>query len=144
MPVSADVIGTELPPLTMTIDPGRVRFFAKAIGECLPDGLDAADIAVPPTFLFALELEQTDPFAWLTALGVDLSLVLHGSQQFIYHTTAKAGDTLIARPRIVDVYSKKSGALEFIVKQTAVTRKDGTPVADLVSTLVIRHPEAAR
>ncbi|WP_433678218.1 MaoC family dehydratase N-terminal domain-containing protein [Nocardia sp. CA-119907] len=144
MPVSTDVIGTELPPLTMTIDPGRVRFFAKAIGETLPDGIDPAKIPVPPTFLFAIELDQPDPFAWLTALGIDLALILHGSQRFIYHSTAAAGDTLVARPRIVDVYSKKNGALEFIVKQTSVTRADGTPVADLISTLVVRHPETAQ
>ncbi|WP_433678194.1 MaoC family dehydratase N-terminal domain-containing protein [Nocardia sp. CA-119907] len=144
MPVSTDAIGTELPPLTMTIDPGRIRFFAKAIGESLPEGTDVADIPVPPTFLFALELEQPDPFEWLTELGVNLSQILHGTQRFVYHSTAKAGDTLVARPRIADVYTKKNGALEFIVKQTSVTRSDGTPVADLISTLVLRHPEAAQ
>ncbi|MEV6059975.1 MaoC family dehydratase N-terminal domain-containing protein [Nocardia asteroides] len=143
MPVSSDVIGTELPTITMTIDPGRVQFFRKAIADVLPEQLAASEVTVPPTFLFALELEQPNPFQWLTDIGVDLTRILHAAQQFVYHRLATVGDTLIARPRITDVYSKKDGALEFIIKETAVTRADGTPVADLTSTFVIRHPEAS-
>jgi hypothetical protein len=36
MSVDQSVIGTEFPPLTMTVDAGRLRFFAKAIGETNP------------------------------------------------------------------------------------------------------------
>ncbi|WP_131770242.1 MaoC family dehydratase N-terminal domain-containing protein [Candidatus Protofrankia californiensis] len=152
MAIDSSVIGTELPPVELTVDAGRLRFFAKAIGETDPvysdvDTAKAAghpDLPVLPTFLFGIELEQPDPFAWLAGLGVDLRRILHGEQSFTYHAHAHAGDTLIAKPYIADVYSKKRGALEFIVKQTAVSQADGTAVADLASVIVVRNPEVAQ
>ncbi|GAY14527.1 MaoC family dehydratase N-terminal domain-containing protein [Mycobacterium sp. shizuoka-1] len=148
MAVDPGVVGTELPTTSLTVDRGRLRFFAKAIGETNPifTHVDAAvagghrDLPVPPTFLFSIELEAPDPFAYLAALGVDLRFVLHGEQSFTYHESAYAGDELVAHPRITDVYAKKAGALEFIVKDTAVTRADGTPIADLRSVIVVRTP----
>lgn len=150
MAIDPAVIGTSMPPVQLTVDAGRLRFFAKAIGEGNPvyTDLDAAraaghpDLPVPPTFLFAIELEQPDPFAWADDLGIDLRHVLHGEQSFAYHSTAYPGDVLTARPRVADVYAKRGGALEFIVKETAVTRADGSAVADLKSVIVVRNPEA--
>jgi|SRR5882757_716573 len=145
MPVDPGVVGTELPAVTMTVDAGRLRFFAKAIGETSEVYAGPGDVLpVPPSFLFGLELEAPDSFRWLADLGVDLRRVLHGEQSFVYHSLAHSGDTLVARPRITDVYTKKGGALEFIVKQTEVTRADGSAVAELTSTVVVRHPEAVR
>jgi acyl dehydratase len=146
------VNGTELPPTELALDAGRLKFFAKAIGETNPIYTDetAAKAAghpalpAPPTFLFAIELERPDPFDWVSKLGIDLRHVLHGEQRFTYHSLAFAGDLLTARPKIVDVYSKRGGALEFVVKDTAVVRQDGSAVADLKSVLVVRNPDVAK
>jgi acyl dehydratase len=145
-------IGTQLPATTLTVDAGRLRFFAKAIGETNPlyTDVDAAkaagyaDLPVPPTFLFSIELENPDQFRWAADQGIDPRFVLHGEQSFTYHSIAYAGETLTATPRIVDVYSKKGGALEFIVKNTAVTRAGGSAVADLETVIVVRNPGAAQ
>lgn len=144
MPIDPSAIGTELPPITRTVEPGRLRLFARAIGETDPGYTEGERLPVPPSFLFGLEMETPDPFAWVTDLGVDMQHVLHGEQSFVYHSVAHSGDTLTARPRITDVYAKKGGALEFVAKQTEVTRADGSPVADLAITLVVRNPEVAR
>ncbi|MCJ0894766.1 MaoC family dehydratase N-terminal domain-containing protein [Rhodococcus sp. IEGM 1401] len=148
MSIDPAAIGTELEPVAITVDAARLRFFAKAIGETNPvyidtDAAQAAghpDLPVPPTFLFSIELDSPDPFAWMSDLGVDLRFVLHGEQIFTYHSTAHAGDTLTARSTITDIYSKKGGALDFVVKDTAVTRADGSAVADLRAVLVVRNP----
>ncbi|WP_405166828.1 MaoC family dehydratase N-terminal domain-containing protein [Nocardia sp. NBC_01499] len=152
MPLDQSVIGKQLPPSTLTVEAGRLRFFAEAIGERNPifTDLDAAKAAgysnlpVPPTFLFGIELDNPDSFSWLTDLGVDLRRVLHGEQSFTYHATAVAGDVLTATPAIGNVYTKKGGALEFIEKTSTVTRADGTLVAELKSVIVVRNPEAAK
>jgi hydroxyacyl-ACP dehydratase HTD2-like protein with hotdog domain len=69
--------------------------------------------------------------------------VLHGEQAFTYHRPAHAGDTLTLQRRIVDVYAKKGGALEFLVKQTDVHR--GTElIAEARSVIVVRNPEVPR
>ncbi|MGB8407837.1 MAG: MaoC family dehydratase N-terminal domain-containing protein [Mycobacterium sp.] len=139
MAVDTAAIGTELPATTLTVDAGRLRFFAKAIG-------DTADhhLRVPPTFLFSIELENPNPFGWADQLGIDLRFVLHGEQSFTYHSLAHAGDVLTATPRITDVYSKKGGALDFIVKETTVTRADGSLVAELKTVIVVRNPGAGK
>ena len=148
MSISPEVVGTALPSLTVAIERGRLRFFAEAIGETDPlyTDLDAArgagfpDLPVPPTFLFGLKLEGADPFAWMTGLGIDLRFVLHGTQRFVYHRMAFAGDELLVAQRISEVYEKRGGALEFLTIEAEVTRA-GEAIATLTETIVVRHPE---
>ena len=150
MPIPLSVIGTTSAPVTVVIERGRLRLFAKATGQTDPTylDLDAAraadhpDLPVPPTFLFGLELEQPDPFAWLGALGVDLNAVLHGGQAFSYAAMAYAGDTLTVTSTITDVRSKKGGELELVDRRSEVTR-DGAVVAVLEQTVVVRNAVAA-
>jgi hypothetical protein len=144
-------LALDLPPITVDVERGRLRAFARAIGETdsVYSDVDTAagaghrDLPVPPTFFFSLELEAPDPMGYLTDLGVDLRRVLHGEQSFTYLSLAHAGDTLTLRPRIVDAYSKKGGALDFLVKKTDITR-DGELVAEVTAVIVVRNPEAAQ
>jgi hypothetical protein len=149
MPIDRDTaLGLAFPPISMDIERGRLVQFARAIGATDPvySDLDAAknaghrDLPVPPTFLFAIELEQPEPFWWAHNLGIDFKYVLHGSQQFSYDRLAYAGERLTATSRLVDVFAKKGGALEFIVKQTSITDEAGASVASLTSTIVVRNP----
>ena len=152
MAIDTGAIGRTLGEPSLTIDAGRLRFFAKAIGETNPIFTDEAAaraaghpaLPVPPTFLFSIEMEQPDPFWWMPSLGIDMRYLLHGEQQFTYHRVAHAGDTLVARPIISDAYAKKGGALEFYVKDTPVFDLDDNLVADLKTVMVVRNPEAGR
>ncbi|MCY1465391.1 hypothetical protein D9M71_835290 [compost metagenome] len=74
----------------------------------------------------------------LDIYGFDLGRILHAEQAFVYHGTAVAGDTLTFDTRIVDVYEKKGGALQFVVNETRVTNQDGEHIADVRGTLVQR------
>lgn len=142
----------DIAPLTFHVERGRLRFFAETTGLTDPVYLDVEaarrgghpDLPVPPTFLSnALELEVPDPLGWLAELGADLSTTTHAEQGFTYHATAHAGDVLLLRRRIVDVYTKKDGALEFVVKQTSVERGDEV-IADVRFVIVLKHREARR
>ena len=141
-------------PLVVAAGRDRLAFFAKATGQTDPvyydpDAAKAAghpDLPIPPSFYFSLELERPDPFAWMTALGIDLSRILHGEQSFTYHAMAHAGDSLVLRSRIVDVVVKKQGALELLTKETSVTR-DEQPIAEVSTLIAVLNPaesEAAR
>ena len=66
------------------------------------------------------------------------------SRPFTYYQPIHAGDTLIVQVRIADVYSKRGGAMDFIVKESSVSRPDGQVVAQLTSTIIIRTPEVPR
>ncbi len=140
-------IGAALPPFNTIVEAGRLRFFAKATGQDDPVYTDetAARAAghpalpVPPTFLFCLEMDSPRPAAMRELLGIDIARVLHGEQGFVYHAMAHAGDELRFEPRIADIYAKKGGALEFVVRETRVTDRAGRLVAELRATTVVRN-----
>lgn len=52
---------------------------------------------------------------------------------------AYAGDQLHYEGRIADIYARKGGALDFVVRETRVTNQRGEHVADLRSVIVQRN-----
>lgn len=140
-------VGHELPACELPIECTRLRFFAKAIGEtqAIYTDIDAARAAgyphlpAPPTFLFAAELDAGGIDTLLALLDLSLSKILHGEQFFTYHRAVCVGDTVTVRSRIEDIYDKKNGALEFIVKASRVTNQHNELVAEMRSVLVCRH-----
>ncbi|MNZ19492.1 hypothetical protein D3C78_365200 [compost metagenome] len=140
------LIGRSLGVTSAEVEKGRLRFFAKAIGETDPVYTDEAaaraagytSLPVPPTFLFCLAGEGRDLVEQLDIFGFDLGRILHAEQSFVYHQVAVAGDTLTFDTRVADVYDKKGGALQFVVNETRVTNQDGEHIADLRSSLVQR------
>ena len=84
-------------------------------------------------------MESPDPATISNLLGMDYRSLLHGEQGFTYHAMAYAGDTLTFEQRIEDIYDKKGGALEFVVRTTRVTNQHQQLVAELRCVTVIRN-----
>lgn len=143
-------IGHELPPSVLPIERTRLQFFAQATGQTDPIYLDRevaqkagyADLLAPPTFLFAAELDSGASDQLLRDLQVPLERVLHGEQGFTYHRAVCVGDTVTVRSRIEDIYDKKGGALEFVVKTSRAVNQDDELVAEMRTVIVCRNPEA--
>ncbi|MEG1039215.1 MAG: MaoC family dehydratase N-terminal domain-containing protein [Pseudomonas sp.] len=141
------LIGRSLGVTTCEVEKGRLRFFAKAIGESDPVYTDEAaakaagypSLPVPPSFLMCLEAEGRDTDHIVEAVfGFDLGRILHAEQGFEYHAMAFAGDVLTFDTQVADVYQKKGGALTFVVQCTRVSNQDGRHIADIRSSLVQR------
>ncbi len=140
-------IGYEVPPTLWDVEKGRIRFFAEVIGAADPIHLDESaakasgyrNVVASPTFIFGAESDSGVLMKLLDTLKIDLRKVLHGEQRFDYHAPVCAGDTLRFQTRVVDIYDKKDGALEFVVNDTKVTNQLGEHVADLHSVIVVRH-----
>jgi acyl dehydratase len=140
-------IGHELPPSILAIERSRLQFFAKATGETRPEYLDLAaaraagysDIPAPPTFLMAAELDSGVSTQLLADLQIPLAKLLHGEQSFTYHGPVCAGDTVTVSSKISEIYDKKNGALEFVVKTSRALNQREELVAELRSVLVCRH-----
>lgn len=151
MPIDrAKALQHEIAPMSFDVERGRLRFFAETIGLTDPIYFDVnaarraghRDLPVPLTFLgHSLELELPNPMGWLEAVGGDLTRTTHAEQAFVYHAMAYAGDRLVLHRRIVNVYTKRNGALEFVVKQTDVKRGNES-LAEILSTIALRHPQA--
>ncbi len=121
MPLDTQHIGHRFAPYSVDVEKGRLKFFAKAIGQTDPVYSDeaAARAAGHP--------------------ALPVPKVLHGEQRFSYHAMAFAGDTLTFEQRIADIYAKKGGLLEFVVRETRVTNQHGQHIADLNGITVVRH-----
>ena len=141
-------IGRDLGSSVLTIERGRLKFFAKAIGETNPVYLDEsaardagyADLPAPPTFLFAAEMDSGATERLLADLDVPIANVLHGEQGFTFHGAVCAGDTVTVTSRIDDIYAKKAGGLEFIVKTSQARNQRQELVAEMRSVIVVRNP----
>lgn len=140
-------LGHELPASVLPIEHTRLQFFAKAIGETDPVYTDAAaardagypDLPAPPTFLFAAELDSGAAFRLIEQLEIPIARLLHGEQSFSYHRPACVGDTVTVRSTVTDIYDKKNGALEFVVKASRATNQAGELVAEMRTVLVCRN-----
>lgn len=140
-------IGKQSEPFEVDVEAGQLKFFAKATAETNPiyfseeaarsagyDGLPA-----PPTFAFSLNLARPDPFKRFSDLGIPLAKMLHGEQRFDYSAPIYARDTISLQDRIVDIFEKKNGALEFVVTETTGTNQNGKVVVRMTETVVVRN-----
>lgn len=139
-------MGREYPTFSVTVEREHLLNFCAAIDEggAIHRNPDAAratgypDIVAPPTYAFTLCLLAGQSFNVLDDMGIPHANAVHGSQRFVYHAPLCAGDDLVGRQRIVDLYERKGGALLFIEVETPLRRKDGTPVVTLGSTIIVR------
>ena len=146
--INKSIVGRELPPFAVTVERGKIKEFARAIGDSNPSHLDDrigaasewGDIIAPPTFAITFRDEAADTGALLRELGTDISRVLHGEQEFELHGSIRPGETYLCRGKVTDIYEKtgKSGPMAFVVRETAVTDRANELVATLRSVTVIR------
>ena len=146
--VNRGVVGKEYPPWPVTVERGRIKDFARALGDPNPFYLDDqvgaasewGDVIAPPTFPVSFRDERADSAALLRDLGVDISRVLHGEQEFEIHRQLRPGETYLCRTKVLDIYEKagKSGPMAFVVRETAITDTTGEIVATMRHVTVIR------
>ena len=92
---------------------------------------------MPVTFLYCLETDGSGFDELFRLLGADGSRMLHAEQGFTYVRTACAGDTLTFEQTIDDIYEKKGGSLQFVVRKTKVTSARGDLIAELRNVIVL-------
>ena len=141
------IIGKEYPAFTVEVEKRWVRSFAEAIGDTSPVYYDESvataagyrSLPAPPTFAFAMIMDRNQSFMILDELGIDKRRAMHGEQSFVYHADLCAGDFVTGRQRVVDVYEKKNGALEFLVTEMRLENQRGEHVCELRTTVVVRN-----
>ena len=98
--INRSVVGKEYPPYVVTVERGKIKEFARAIGDLNPLYVDDrigqasewGDIIAPPTFATTFRDEAADTSTFLRDLGTDISRVLHGEQEFEMHRPIRPGE----------------------------------------------------
>ena len=150
MPIQINhgVKGKEYPPYTVTVERGRIKDFARAIGDTNPlyldDRVGAAspwgDVIAPPTFPITFRDENMDTATFLKDLGVDISRILHGEQEFEHHKPIRPGETYLCQSRITDIYEKtgRSGPMAFVSREMSVVDRESEIVCLVRHITVVR------
>jgi len=150
MPIEINprIVGKEYPAFVVTVERGKIKEFARAIGDLDPHYLDDeigraspwGDLIAPPTFPITFRDEAADAAALLADLGVDISRVLHGEQQFEIHRPIRPSETFICRTKVVDLYEKtgRSGPMAFVVRETVIVDRANEIVGTMKHVTVIR------
>ena len=146
--INKALLGREYPPYAVTVERGKIKEFARAIGNddplYLDDRVGAAsawgDVIAPPTFSITFRDEAADTTAFLKELGTDISRILHGEQEFEIFRPLQPGQTYLCRARIVDIYEKtgRSGPMAFVVRETSIADGSNEIVATMRGVTVVR------
>lgn len=126
MPADKSAIGVAGQPVTLHIERGKIREFARAIKDDDPLYFDegyargeAGGIMPPVTFLQTVN--HWDDGRGRPRVSMDPKRALHGEQEYEFFTPIYAGDVLTAVSRITDVYEKqgkRGGTMTFAVTET--------------------------
>ena len=90
--INTSVKGKEYPPYAVTVERGKIKEFARAIGDLSPFYLDDAvakagpwgDIIAPPTFPIVIAMRASARAVADPGLNLNYAMVVHGEQRFEY------------------------------------------------------------
>jgi len=133
--LNRELIGKEYGEVEFDVERDRIVQFADAIGDDDARYRSEEPVA-PPTFPTVLQIATGGQIVLDPELGLDYSRVVHGEQEYVIERPLKAGDHLVATPRIADIYAK--GPNEFLVTETVVRDASGEVVVRGLSTLISR------
>ncbi len=168
MAVDRSLIGRSTGRRRVVVERGPVAVFAEAVKDPDPVYRDAAaareagfsSVPVPPTFPFVMahwgaladlqdagsggerEAALLEVLAPLLRAG---GLLLHGEQEFEYHSPILVGDVLTGEGRVADVYEKETpgATMTFVVTETTWRHDSSGEVAVVArSNTLVRLPRA--
>ncbi len=144
-----DKVGLTLPTFTLAVERVKIKELVEAIGDGNPIYRDReaamaqgyGDTPCPPTFAtLAMQEFCGGYFRAFEALGISLSKVLHGEEEYEYLGDIYPGDVLTCRMTVESIVEKKtkSGPLDLITLRTVFTNQEGTEVLRARSVIIER------
>lgn len=124
-----------------------MRDFAAAVGATSPEHyeLDAAheagypDLVATPTYAVVIAQRCEARYIGDPGSGIDFSRVVHAEEKFLHHRAIVAGDEVIGTVYVDRV--REMGGHAMITTRTELALADRTPIATVVSSLVVRGPD---
>jgi len=144
--VAADTskIGKSYPAFEYEVGREKIREYANAVGEesdVHQDG-DAAreagfrNVVAPPMFAVVYSAGAMAPAILDPELGINLPMMLHGSQEFVWDQPVCAGDTITTEATVKDISEKDDKS--FFVFESVSTNQEGQEVVRGTWTNIVR------
>ena len=137
-------IGKEYPPFEYEVGREKVREYANAVGEDDPVHHDRAaaqaagyrDVVAPPMFAVVYSAGAMGPAILDPEIGINLMLMVHGGQEFVWDEPVCAGDTITTQGRLKDMYEKDGR--KFYVFESVSKNQDGAETVRATWTNIVR------
>jgi acyl dehydratase len=144
MAIKPELKGTRHPPFEYEVGREKIREYAWAVGETNqvhfePDAARAAgfgNVVAPPMFCVVYSARAMGPAVLDPELGINLALMVHGSQEFEWGEPVVAGDTITTSVTIKDLYEKDGK--EFYVWESESKNQDGAMTVRGTWTNIVR------
>lgn len=132
------LVGRRFAKTRFPVEAGKVAEFSRAVGRRTGDGeaydwdTSAGGMVAPLTYSVAARLyADGDALQTVIDMGLDPRRVVHGEQEWTYHSPMRAGQVLVGTPTIVEAYAKdgRKGEMVFVLLETAFDdERTGEPV----------------
>ena len=104
--------GRTYPPFEYEVGREKIREYANAVGESNPVHHDPEvarqagfrNVVAPPMFCVVYSAGAMAPAILDPELGINLMMMVHGSQEFEWDEPVVAGDTITTEARLKDVF----------------------------------------
>ena len=143
MAVDRGIIGRKSPSFTVTVEPGKIKEFAAAVGEASElcwDEERPGGIVAPPTFSHVFRSGKME--LMLSDCGLDATKFLHGEHEITYHRPLRPGDRITYHIEVADVQEKagrRSGPMDIVTFETVLRDAVGEKVQTIRQTFVARR-----
>jgi acyl dehydratase len=137
-------IGKTYPPHEYEVGREKIREYANAVGEDNPVHHDRGaaqeagfrDVVAPPMFAVVYSAGAMTPAIFDPELGINLMLMVHGGQEFVWSEPVCAGDTITTTASVKDLYEKDGK--KFFVFESVSTNQDAAEVVLAPWTNIVR------
>ena len=142
--MSETSVGKSYPPFEYEVGREKIREYANAVGEGASVHTDRGaaqaagyrDVVAPPMFAVVYSAGAMGPAILDPELGINLMMMLHGSQEFVWGEPVCSGDTITTAASLKDRYEKDGKA--FFVFESISTNQDGREVVRGTWTNIVR------
>jgi acyl dehydratase len=142
--VDTGKIGKEYPAFEYEVGREKIREYANAVGEDNPVHHDRAaareagyrDVVAPPMFVVVYSAGAMGPAILDPELGINLMLMVHGGQEFVWGEPVCAGDAITTRATLKDLYEKDGR--KFYVFESVSQNQDGQETVRATWTNIVR------
>ena len=137
-------IGKTYPAFEYEVGREKIREYANAVGEGNPvhhdrEAARAAgfrDVVAPPMFVVVYSAGAMGPAILDPEVGINLMLMVHGGQEFVWGEPVCAGDTITTEASVKDMYEKDGR--KFYVFESVSRNQDGQETARATWTNIVR------
>jgi acyl dehydratase len=144
VPVETSAQGKTYPASEYEVGKEKIREFAYAVGEDNPVYFDRAaakeagfrDVPAPPMFAVVYSAGAMAPAIFDPEVGINIALMVHGGQEFVWGEPVVAGDTISTTAEVKQIYEKDGKG--FYVFESVSTNQDGAEVVRATWTNIVR------